>query len=325
MKIFVSGATGFIGNKLSLSLAESGQRVHALYRSENKLALIHHKNIKAFKGDILDPLSLEAAIAGCDQVYHTAAFAKAWIKDSSKIYDLNVTGALNVIHAAIKSGVKKVVITSTAGVLGASGDKIITESASPEKHFSHYENSKLMLENEIRKINSDHTEIVIVNPSRVYGPGIISESNGVTTLIKKFLSGKWRIIPGTGLNIGNYVYIDDVVNGHILAMKKGRNKERYILGGENISYREFFDLLDTILQRKTAMIKLPVFIMLFFARFLMLLSIFRIPPMITPSLIKKYNMNFRLNSSKAIEELNYNPVGFREGAGKTIEWLGRFV
>ena len=321
MKIFISGSTGFIGNKLSLSLAESGETVHALYRSKSKLDLIQHKNIQAFKGDILDLESLEIAMKGCEQVYHTAAFAKAWIKDPSKIYDLNVDGALNVINIALKLKVKKVVITSTAGVLGASGDNSIDESTDPEKHFSHYENSKSILEKKIREINSGNTEIVIVNPSRVYGPGILSQSNGVTSLIQKFMLGKWRIIPGNGSNIGNYIYIDDVVEGHILAMKSGKNRERYILGGDNISYKEFFNILDEILETKTTMIKLPVFIMLFFARILMFLTLFGIPPKITPSLVKKYNMNFRLSTAKAEKELGFTPMAFREGAMRTMQWL----
>ncbi len=321
MKIFVSGSTGFIGNTLSLSLAERGETVHALYRSEKKLDLIQHKNIQAFKGDILDLESLEIAMKGCEQVYHTAAFAKAWIKDSSKIYDLNVDGALNVINIALKLKVKKVVITSTAGVLGASGEEYINESADPVKHFSHYENSKSILEKKVWEINSGNTEIVIVNPSRVYGPGILSQSNGVTSLIQKFMSGKWRIIPGNGSNIGNYIYIDDVVEGHILAMKNGKNRERYILGGDNISYKEFFNILDEILDRKTTMIKLPIFIMLFFARILMFLTNFGIPPKITPALIKKYNMNFQLNNSKAENILGLKPIPFREGAMRTIKWL----
>lgn len=320
MKVFVSGATGFIGSQLALALAEKGFTVHALYRSERKAEIIHHKNIKLFKGDILNLDSLKTAIETCEQVYHVAAFAKAWTKNPDDIYKLNVDGALNVFKLAAAAGVKKIVFTSTAGVLGASKENVLDETASPDEQFSHYERSKLILEQKITSNTFENIEIVIVNPSRVYGPGILSESNSVTTLIIKFMEGSWRLIPGKGESIANYVFIGDLIEGHILAMEKGRNGERYILGGENISYNELFKILESIRGKKTRMYRIPLFIMLVLSQIFMFLSIFGIRPMITPALVKKYNMNFRLDISKAQNELGFKAVGFKEGASLTSLW-----
>jgi NAD+-dependent farnesol dehydrogenase len=106
MKVFVTGATGFIGSKLCMKLADLGHQVHALYRSESKASILFHPDIHLFKGDILDYDSLKNAMDGCRQIYHMAAFTDVWIKDESRIYELNVTGTLNVLNAAWKPELK---------------------------------------------------------------------------------------------------------------------------------------------------------------------------------------------------------------------------
>jgi len=323
MKIFVSGSTGYIGSRLALQLAEGGHIVHALYRSDKKAENIRHENIILFKGDILNYQGIYEAIKGCDQAYHVAAFAGISEKYVSHVYRLNVEGSSNVIRAAINAGVKKMVVTSTAGVFGTSGDEAVNETSTPKEYFIHYERSKAIMENMIKTIASaEKMNITIVNPTRVYGPGILSESNGVTRMIKAYRNGRWRIIPGDGKAIGNYVFIDDVIKGHLLAMSKGKNGEKYILGGENLSYNEFFQHLSEICGRKRFLVKLPVFPMMMFARIAGFLSaLFNTTPMITTALVKRFVSNFVIDQQKAIEELNYLPSSFKEGAEKTIQWL----
>jgi nucleoside-diphosphate-sugar epimerase len=165
-------------------------------------------------------------------------------------------------------------------------------------------------------------EIVIVNPSRVYGPGVLSDSNGITRIVQRYIRGKWRIIPGNGESIGNYVFVDDVVSGHILAMEKGRSGERYILGGTNLTYNQLFNQLAELTGKKYFMIHVPLSlcqmiagIMLFIARVL------GSAPLITPALIRKYNHNWNISSSKADRELGYRPIDFKTGASLTINWL----
>ena len=251
MKIFVSGSTGFIGSRLCLRLAEEGHSVHALYRSSQKTKIIEHHNITLFRGDILDRNSLMAAMEGCQQVYHTAAFASVWEKDHGKIYRLNIEGTMNVISAAVQSGVEKFVVTSTAGVFGtSSGEMQVDENSVPDKFFVDYEISKFILEKILSTFTLTGLHIVIVNPTRVYGPGPLTESNGVTRMVERYTKGKWRFIPGNGKSYGNYVFIGDVVEGHLLAMERGKAGERYILGGENATYNTFFSLLARINRKK---------------------------------------------------------------------------
>ena len=242
MKIFISGATGFIGIQLVKRLLKEGHEVHALYRSESKADLIRLPGVALFRGDILDSESLDEAMEGCREAYHTAAFAGVWSKDRQLVYRLNVDGALNVLASAERKKIRRVVLTSTAGILGPSpGEAVHESSPAPSSFFTDYESSKFLLEQKILGRREGRPEVVIVNPTRVFGPGYLSESNGVTRMIKQYMEGKWRFIPGNGKSSGNYVHVEDVVSGHLLAMEKGKAGERYVLGGENITYLQFFD------------------------------------------------------------------------------------
>jgi len=127
-KIFVSGATGFIGSHLALHLADEGHTVHALFRSSQKAKILEHKNILLFKGDICDNSSIERAMTSCGEAYHLGAFARLWDKDPSLCQKVNVEGTLNILDTAVKCGVEKVVVTSTAGVLGPSNSKPVDET-----------------------------------------------------------------------------------------------------------------------------------------------------------------------------------------------------
>jgi nucleoside-diphosphate-sugar epimerase len=324
MKIFISGATGFIGSRLAMRLAEEGNIVHALYRSDSRKISINHSNIIFFKGDILDYPSLETAISGCEQVYHVAAFTNVWDSDPSRIYRLNIEGSMNVIRAGIKTGVKKFVCTSTAGVFGPSGpDGFVDEnSPKPEKYFTDYESSKAILEEILRTICRSGVNIVMVNPTRVYGPGLLSESNSVTKMIIKYTEGHWRIIPGNGKSIGNYVHVEDVVSGHLLAMERGVAGENYALGGSNLSYNEFFATLAKISGKKRQMVYIPVWLMILISMFSLFFSGFtRRDPYITPPLVRKFLKNWNVSSEKAKNDLSYKPMDLNSGLENTIKWF----
>ena len=323
MKVFVSGSTGFIGIQLVKRLADEGHTVHALYRSPFKADLIKHQNVILFKGDILDLKSLEQALAGCDEAYHTAAFAGVWAKDPSLIFKLNVDGALNVIEAAGRHGVRRVVLTSTAGILGPSEKEAVHESSpAPESFFTDYEASKFQLELQILGRTETDPEVVIVNPTRVYGPGYLSESNGVTKMIKQYVEGKWRMIPGDGNSSGNYVYVEDVVSGHLLAMQKGRPGERYVLGGENISYNQLFEFVRQASGVRYRLFKIPLWIMLAAAGVMKFISLVSgQPPLIIPDLVRKFNHNWVVSSQKARDDLGYQAIDASTGILQTVQWI----
>ncbi|WP_153796729.1 SDR family oxidoreductase [Foetidibacter luteolus] len=324
MKIFITGATGYIGNNLALRLAGEGHTVHALVRSPQKAITLNHPNIILFTGDITDAASVAKAITGCQQAYHLAAYARVWAKDVSTYYKLNVEGTKHVLDAALTHKVSKVVFTSTAGVLGPSGNRPVKED-DPRigDVLNEYEDTKTQAEALcLDYVHKHGMHIVTVNPPRIYGPGIETESNALTKLTKLYMSGKWKIMPGDGTKRGSYVYIDDIVNGHVLAMEKGRSGERYILSGVNASYQEFFDTLAQVTGAKRKLINMPVWAMLIAGNAMMLRTkLTGKPPLLTPKWIKKYLYNWSLSCEKAQQELGYTYIPLKEGLQKTVDWI----
>lgn len=325
MNCFLTGSNGFIGSRLVEELSSGGHSVRCLVRSPDRFGKLSGlPGITPVIGDLDAVHVLEAAARGCDTVFHMAAFAKPWSKDRSLPFRVNVTGTENVLKAAARAGVKRFVFTSSAAVIGPSPgvDPIDEDFPRTVPFFNEYEGNKAAAEELVRSYSRDGMECVIVNPPRVYGPGPVNESNAVTKMIRLYALGKWRIIPGDGTCVGNYVLVDDVVRGHILAAQKGKAGHRYILGGENLTFDRFFEILTELIGRRRRMVRLPVRLMTAGARLMeWQASVTGIPPMITAPWVKKYLNHWSLSSRKAEEELGYNPASFEEGAGITMRWL----
>ncbi len=324
MKYFISGISGFIGLNLARRLATDGHTVHAIIRGPEPVELKDNPQVSYFRCDLTSVEKLKEAMDGCDFAFHLAAFAKPWAKDPQDFHRINVQGAGNVFEAALQAGVKKVVFTSSAATISPSNGREPANESTVRTipYFNQYESTKA----EAEKLAVDYCRrglpVVIVNPSRVYGPGPINPSNSITRMIKGYKAGSWRIIPGDGQNIGNYVFIDDVVQGHILAMQKGRAGERYILGGENLTFDELFDILGKVTGRKLMMVHLPLSVMTIASKLMVAQNkITGLPPAITPDFVKKYMNHWCLSSEKAVKEIGYSIINFEEGAGRTLEWL----
>ena len=324
MKCFVTGATGFIGNNLVKTLLKNGNQVHLLVRSQTAEKLFNNKNIKLFRGDLQNIDMINNAMKGCDVVYHMAALANLWSKDKTLPYKTNFIGTKNILESALNNRIKKVVFTSSAATLPPSKEKEEVDETFPlpAAYLTDYEATKRDAELLCAEYCKKGLDVVIVNPPRVFGPGILSKSNSVTIMIKKYIHGTWRIIPGSGNQIGSYVYIDDVIHGHIMAMQKGIPGEKYILGGTNVSYNEFFNILAQVSGEKRKMIHFPFTLMLFISKLeLFLAETFGKNPLITPPWIKRYLQNRPLSSKKAMGEISYTITPLPEAVEKTIQWL----
>lgn len=321
MKYFVTGGNGYIGSWLVKALVDEGHEVHVLVRNPDRAKHIAFKGVTFFKGDIQDRTSLEAGMNGCDGVFHMAAFAKVWAKDPKTFFDLNVEATNTVLDAAVKCGIKRTVVTSTGGVFGASISGIITEKSGRDlDFFNEYESSKALSESKIKDYVIDGLDVVIVSPTRVYGPYLHGEPESVTLMIDKYCKGKWRFIPGDGTKFGNYVFVDDVVKGHILAMERGRKGHTYLLGGSNHDYNEFFQKVGELSGKKHWMIHMPLGIQMLFSRIQLMKTWFGGEPLITPKWIAKGKYDWKVDPSKAVNELGLKLTSLEEGLRKTIDW-----
>lgn len=323
-KIFITGATGSIGAHLTKMLSERDFTLHVLVRSLEKAKQLSFNNVVPFLGDITDKKSIDRAMQGCQQAYHLAAMAKVWSKNSGQFYKINVQGTVNVLQAAVEHQIEKVVVCSTAGVLGPSINGTITEEKTRDIDlFNEYEGSKAMMESRVKDFVIDHNlDVVIVSPTRVYGPFLFGAPSSITLLIDKYVNGKWRIYPGDGHKIGNYVYIEDVALGHILAMKKGRKGATYLLGGENHSYATFYQKLGAISGIKRKMYTLSLSFLTIFARLQLLLAeYFGKEPLVTPKWIAKARYDWEVSPQKAIDELGLPVTSIDDGLKKTIAYF----
>jgi nucleoside-diphosphate-sugar epimerase len=322
MKIFITGATGYIGNLLALKLASSGHSVHALVRNSASVRNLDHPNINLFQGDINDVGSINRAMEGCDHVFHLAAFARLWAKPSDIFFKVNVEGTRNVLAAALGLNIARFVHTSSTAVFGTSINHPLSENDPRTIGFSNdYDLSKCMAEKLVLEYAAKGLSALIVNPSRVYGPGNETYSNPITRFLKTLLAGKFIPIPKCPDVVANYSYVHDVVEGHILAINLGQAGERYILGGENVSYRELFMVVREIIPGRKA-IPIPK-IILKVAGAMQVLQFYltRKQPAFTPSAIDRYFCNTAFSCQKAVAELNYKITPFRDGMLSTIHHL----
>ena len=323
MAILVTGGTGFIGSRLVDRLVKQGDTVHVLDITVGNVEGDGVEGARYFTGDIMNPGDVERAMTGCDRIYHLAAYAKNWAPDDRTFFDVNVGGAKVVLETALKLKVARVVHTSSNVALGPSNGVQIEETSQRTKDFfTPYEHSKFLSERLVERYAQRGLDVVIVNPTRVFGPGPLNESNSVTKMISWYLSGRWRFVLGDGKMVGNYVYVKDLIEGYIGAMKFGKAGERYILGGENISFDGFFGMLSKVSGRYFRMVHLPSRLAMYFSQLEEFRSRhFHHYPLITPGWARTFLSDWANSCGKAQRELGYSITPLSQALKETIDWL----
>lgn len=320
-KIFITGTNGFIGSVLVDKLVDRGFAVRGLVRREME----PKENVEYVSGDIMDVDSLRRGMEGCRYVFHLAAYAKNWAPDPKTFDRINIDGTRNVFAVAKEMNVDRIVWTSTIVTLGPTPPGVVGDESMPritENFFTDYERTKTEMERESVRWVEEGLPLVIVNPTRVFGPGLVSESNTVTQLIDGYRRGRMPVLFNLGKNVGNYVLVDDVAEGHVLALEKGKIGERYILGGDNVSLKELFRTIDRIDGRGQIQIPLLKFGPLVAANVLELCAkLFGIYPAFTPGWIRTFSTDWAFTPEKAQRELGYRRTTFEDGVRATCAWL----
>ena len=259
--ILVTGASGFVGGHVARLLVERGHRVRALVRPSSELRgiadlIVSRNALERVIGDLRDPDSLQVAVAGCQVVYHVAADYRLWARDPGELYRSNVDGTRNLLEAARRAGVERVVYTSTVGCIGVPGDGTPGDEGSPvsiEEMTGAYKRSKFLAEQVALEYARGGLPVVIVNPTAPVGEGDVKPTP-TGRVILDFLKGRMPAYVDTGLNL---VDVRDVAQGHLLAAERGRTGERYILGARNMTLREILEELARLSGRSAPRVRIP--------------------------------------------------------------------
>jgi dihydroflavonol-4-reductase len=248
----VTGASGFLGWHVARLLAERGHRVRALCRPTSQLREL---DVERVAGDLRDPDSLGRAVVGCELVFHVAADYRLWSKDPAELYSSNVEGTRNVLDAAARAGVERVVYTSTVGCIGMPEGRTGDEQTpvSIADMAGHYKRSKWLAEQVALEKAAAGLPVVIVNPTAPVGDHDWKPTP-TGKIIVDFLRGKLPAFVDTGLNL---VDARDTAIGHLLAAEKGRSGERYILGSENFTLEQILGRLSALSGKPAPTIKIP--------------------------------------------------------------------
>lgn len=258
MKIaLVTGASGFVGSSVVRDLLAHGYSVRALVRENSDRRNVDGLPLEVVVGDLADPTSIEYALAGCDTLFHVAASYRLWTLHPEELYRTNVDGTTQLMQAALRAGVARIVYTSSVATLGLNNDGSPADEDTPvtlDDMIGHYKRSKYLAEETVREmVREQGLPAVIVNPSAPVGPRDIRPTP-TGRMIQDAALGRMPAYVDTGLNI---VHVDDVATGHRLALERGQPGERYVLGGENLTLREILAEISRITGHAMPRIRLP--------------------------------------------------------------------
>lgn len=327
MKVLVTGASGYLGGRLCHALLNRGFSVRALVRPTSDLSSLPHdpSALELVYGDVTDYQSLLDAFSGCHIVFHAAALVEPWIPDPSKFISVNVRGLKNVLQAVTETKtIEKIIYTSSFFALGSTDGYVADENqVHHEKFFcTEYEKSKAIADKIALQAASEGVPIVPVYPGVIYGSGKLTAGNVIARmLIERF---NWRLpgYIGQGSDRYSFSHVDDVVEGHIAAMQKGRVGERYLLTGENASFVDVFDTAAGITGTRRPMFNIPLWLIEAYGWVSVFIS--RITgklPLISPPVVSVLRHQWAYSCEKAKEELDYKPRSLKEGLEEMVPWL----
>lgn len=244
MKYFITGATGFIGGRLVAKLIARGDQITCLVRNPDQAADLAKQGATLVKGDVSDQAAMREAMRGVDGVFHIAALYKLGLEFKDQMVAANVEGTRHTLEAAIEAGVPKIVYTSTVGVFGNTRGRIVDETyrVALQSLVSEYERTKWAAHYNVAvPLQQKGAPIVIVQPGTVTGPDDTSPFNMVYDSYLNRMP--FMLGPQAGVTVA---HVDDIADGHLLAMEKGHSGESYILAGPALTYKQIMEMWQAI-------------------------------------------------------------------------------
>jgi dihydroflavonol-4-reductase len=257
MTILVTGGTGFLGSHFMNELCKRVDAANIRVLNLVNNAALENLGVEVMVGSVTCRPDVERAMDGVTHVYHLAGYVSRRPEDAHLMFTVHVDGTRLVCEAAVQAGVKRIVMSSTSGTIAISerDDEWPDENSPPPLSLIArwgYYSSKYYQEATARRFCGDKVELVMVNPALLLGPG--DERIGSTREVVSFLSGDVRVVPPGGIN---FVDARDVAAIIPVAMEKGRPGERYLLGGHNMTFAQYFDRMERLSKEYSPRIKLP--------------------------------------------------------------------
>lgn len=317
----VTGGTGFVGSHVVRRLCAEGFTVRVLARRTSPLRLLESLPVELVLGDLLDPESLRKAATGCDTLFHVAADYRLWARHPQDLYRNNVEGTENILAAARAAGVSRVIYTSTVGTIGFHRNGTAATEADfpdPKTLAGHYKRSKFLAEQVALRYAREAFPVVIVNPTAPVGEGDRKPTD-TGKIILDFLNRNTPAYLDTGLNL---VDVRDVAEGHLLALRRGKPGERYILGGQNMSFKEILEALSRIAGLPSPRLRVPYGIA-WCAGVVngALAQVTGHPPRVPLDGVRMARYKMYVSSAKAESELGYRPGPVGGALERAVKWF----
>ncbi len=322
MKVFLTGATGFVGHHVARALVAEGAKLRLLVRKTSNLKNLEGLWAETHLGDLLEPESLRAGFEGCDAVMHVAADYRLWIRDPQTMYRANVDGTRELLRMAREAGVPRVVYTSSVATMHFRTDGLVINEDTPvsiKDMVGHYKRSKFLAELEAIKAAEGGQQVMILNPTSPIGTND-GKPTPTGRIVLDFLNGKFPAYMDTGLNL---VDVAEVARTHVAALTVGKPGRRYILGGENLTLKQILDKMSAITGIPSPTVKIPFAVAATYAFFEEWLTgrIRGKEPRATLEEVRMGRKKMFASSARAQQELDFRIVPVYPAMRAAIEWF----
>jgi dihydroflavonol-4-reductase len=321
MRLFVTGATGFVGSHVARIAAEQGAELRLLTRRTSVTANLP-KGAELVQGDLREPAKFAAALSECDALIHVAADYRLWVPDPAEMYKANVDGTRELLRLAREAGVRRVVYTSSVATMGFRKDASAVDETTPVSEadmIGHYKRSKWLAEQEAIAAARAGQQVVILNPTTPVGSTDVKPTPTGRILVD-FLNKKFPAYVDTGLNL---VDVDEIARMHLAALERGRFGERYILGGENLTLKQILDRLAALTGLPSPTMKVPHAVAMAFAFFDETVTgkLRGKEPRATVEAVRMGKKMMWASSAKAERELGWRVLPVDGALRNAVEWF----